>query len=680
MKGADETVKSIKRLKPFCRCIKVFALSIATVISLVIGPVVKTYAVSPPESSSAEITENTYDEATQKDGTSKAESGLNTDKPESSFASGSTEAVVVESDSNSGEDKSNQDVPKESKSNLKQSSAPKFSIDTIADGLGVVKDFAVFAQYYTMSCHMEGNIAVNNFEVISGNVGNSNKVFKNIGKFNLNISIDAGSLNVGRTYSVYIFDNPNRTGNPVFKKELTITDANGSEHITATGLDASKVYYVFLLDSQNNIISQSNVTGEQAVSSSNDSYIKNVIAFKDEVFQPAGDFQQRVVFGNDYRLNSSTDPQKTYQTTGDGTYILIRKNDGKALGKIGGGTNNKVSIATESFPIDFDGIFTRLNSLSSELSSGDFNSNVKVINAELKSSGQNALRNALLEALHESDINYLDKTGIPLGEDQYLVININCNGYSSVTIPQCKIGGVDYASWDEKSVIAGRVIWNFFNKDRSGNYTPYSGNVNENSGMLGTILAPEAEVIVNSSMTGAIYAHKVKNPGGEIHKMTFWPSKTVTRNLNFNIPYSLTVKKVWSDNNDAAHKRPSQIIIDLYHSESGDAGIRGTLLQTVTIKRNADGSWPEYTFTNLPNSGFYKVVERPVDGYVSNTTTSKKACGDIITITNTYLPTYTLPSVGGIGTDKFTSTGLVSIISAALFLIILRRRDKALIS
>lgn len=653
-----------------------FALSIAAFITLVIGPSLQVCAVSPAASSNAEITANTSSTAAE-DASSMVTSSENASTPVSSSAAGSASGTVRESDGNSDKAKDKQDVlPEKSKGNLKKSAVPKVTVDTIADKLGIVDSFAVFARYFTMACHMEGNIAVSNFEAISGNIGNTSKVFKNVGKFDLNISIDAGSLNVGRTYKVYIYDNPGRSGNPVFKKELTITDKNGSENLTVTDLDASKIYYVFLLDSNNNVISQGDAVGEQAVSSSNDTYIKHVVAFKDEVFQAAENFQQRSVFGSEYRLNSSTDPTKTYQTSGDGTYMLIRKDNGKVLGKVGGGTTNKVNIATGDFPIDFDSIFTRLNSLSSDLATGDFDSSIKVINAELKSSDSDALCTALLETLHETDKNCLTKTGIPLGEDQYLVINVNCNGSSSVTIPACRIGGVDYGAWDETSVIAGRVIWNFFNKDSSGNYTPYKGKVNENSGMLGTILAPEAEVIVNASMTGAVYADTVKNPGGEIHKMPFFRFKTY-RNLDLNIPYSLTVKKVWSDNNDEAHKRPSQVIIDLYHSETEDAEASGTPLKTVTISRNADGSWPEYTFTNLPNTGFYKVVERPVDGYVSTVTKDRNASGDIITITNIYLPAYVLPSVGGSGTGKFTGIGSCIIVSAVLLLIILKRRDKA---
>lgn len=673
-------MKIKKRLKPFYRCISVFAITIA-LVSFVIEPPVKTCAVSPSKSSSAGVTEKTNDTVTETASSSMA-SSPNTNQTASSSSSFS-EKVVSESSNNSGEIKSQQEVlPEKSKNSSKISSAPKITVNSIADQLGIVDDFAVFARNFTMACHMEGNIAVNNFTAISGNIGNTSTVFKNLGKFNLNIAIDAGSLNVGRTYTVYIYDNPNRSGTPVFKRELAIKDANGNEHISVTDLDASKIYYVFLLDSHNNVISgpyQGDASEGQAVSSSNDSYLKNVIVFKDDVFQAAENFQQRTVFGSDYRLNSTTDPSKTYQITGDGTYMLIRKNDGKALGKVGGGKNNKVSIATGNFPIDFDGTFTKLNGLSAGLESGDFDSNIKVINAELKNTDSDALCTAILDALHQTDRNFLTKTGIPLEENQYLVVNVDCKGSPTVAIPACKIGGVDYGAWDEKSVIAGRVIWNFFNKDSTGNYTPYKGKVDVASGMLGTILAPEAEVIINSSMSGAVYSHTVTNPGGEIHKMPFWRSKTVNREMNFYIPYSLTVKKIWSDDNDEVHKRPSQVVIDLYHYTSADE-TSDTPLYTVTIRENADGSWPKYTFTNLPNSGLYKVVERPVDGYISTIKECKNVCGDIITITNTYLPTYTLPCVGGSGTGIFTSIGSGIIILSILLLIILRRRDKVLIT
>lgn len=82
-----------------------------------------------------------------------------------------------------------------------------------------------------------------------------------------------------------------------------------------------------------------------------------------------------------------------------------------------------------------------LSNLSSTLSPVDSSDTMKVINASPVSDGQFALRDAMSKALGYKNMdNDLTKQGIPLNENQYLVVNVDCTNRKSVTIPACPIG------------------------------------------------------------------------------------------------------------------------------------------------------------------------------------------------------------------------------------------------
>lgn len=67
---------------------------------------------------------------------------------------------------------------------------------------------------------------------------------------------------------------------------------------------------------------------------------------------------------------------------------------------------------------------------------------------------------------------------------------------------------------------------------------------------------------------------------------------------------SIYIVKKWEDNNNAAKKRPEQILVDLK--------LEGKTLDTV--KLHAGNGW-SYTFTNLPEGDGYRVEEHEVTGY-----------------------------------------------------------------
>jgi hypothetical protein len=106
-------------------------------------------------------------------------------------------------------------------------------------------------------------------------------------------------------------------------------------------------------------------------------------------------------------------------------------------------------------------------------------------------------------------------------------------------------------------------------------------------------------------------------------------------------PVDLTVKKVWSDENDKHDVRPDSVTMTLYNGD--------TAVEKVTL-----GEWNDWTFIwiDLDGDGDWSVLETGIPkGY----TPSYRTIGDVVTITNTATLIQTgqlswpIPVMGGLG-------------------------------
>lgn len=106
-------------------------------------------------------------------------------------------------------------------------------------------------------------------------------------------------------------------------------------------------------------------------------------------------------------------------------------------------------------------------------------------------------------------------------------------------------------------------------------------------------------------------------------------------------PKDLTVKKVWSDENDKSGSRPDYVTVTLYNGDKA--------AQKITL-----GDWNNWTYTwkDLDGSGNWSVIETGIPkGY----TPSYRTEGDVVTITNTASLIQTgqlnwpIPVLGGLG-------------------------------
>ena len=110
-------------------------------------------------------------------------------------------------------------------------------------------------------------------------------------------------------------------------------------------------------------------------------------------------------------------------------------------------------------------------------------------------------------------------------------------------------------------------------------------------------------------------------------------------------PVALTVKKVWSDDNDEQDIRPNSVTVTLYN---GDTAVDKAIL-------SADNGWT-YRWTNLDGSGEWSVLETSIPkGY----TPSYETDGEVVTITNTATLIRTgqlnwpIPVLGSLGVVMF---------------------------
>jgi choice-of-anchor A domain-containing protein len=591
--------------------------------------------------------------------------------------------------------------------------------DAIADGLGIARNFAVFAQHFTLaSSEVEGNVAANSF-IGGGQLKLTPAVLSDSStKFDLNISVSPGG--VGRKVGIYT----DSVGTTKIKNSPFTMDVNGTA--TVTGLDSNTVYYAYLMQSDgitpilSSVATTNKITsGNTVISTNNDNYIQT---FKNHVtnslFANGGvgpNIPTSITFGSSYSLtggNASADGK-----TGNGKSSLMQSSSTTLINTIAdAGVNCTANIAEKGkFPINFDSAFSALSAFSSSLS--NLTQNLSILNATPSptgtsaeytpprpmvinisgANGDEALRKALAHIVYsiahgsEDENNVLTNTGITLGDQQCVVINVDCPSNIPVKIPACNIMGENYGTAYSEN--ARRVIWNFYDSTNSGT-KGYTGTVNiSDGGVQGTILVPSGTVSKNGPTTnGAIYANTVLNNGGEIHKMTFRPKPNVgIQYVSFTVPLcnttSLTVKKVWSDCG-YSNSRPPSIIVRLLQN-GVDINQTGTLYSS--------NNWSPCTFTNLPlmdstNKAYiYTVVEEDVPYYTATYSTPTSAanaasistlctcpdpCDDTITITNTYTPAIVLPETGGTGTNLFYGAGVGIILFSAVLMIIYQLLEK----
>ena len=194
------------------------------------------------------------------------------------------------------------------------------------------------------------------------------------------------------------------------------------------------------------------------------------------------------------------------------------------VGNMGGGEISDKSIppkgpSTVTGPVDEDGTF------------------VSIYDVEVGEDGKFIVKDDM-GWLNDSRVDDKSKVGIPIQENEYVIINLICpsNDPSSVVTLAPGTSDITYFVEDgqTKGEVVGwadggntdsgasqRVIFNFVYVDENGLMQPYQGKVVPNNGHGGTLLVPEGRVEVTSNVhNGGIIANEVLNAGQEIHQRT----------------------------------------------------------------------------------------------------------------------------------------------------------------
>ena len=372
----------------------------------------------------------------------------------------------------------------------------------IAAGLGKARQYGVVANLLENNLDFETNIAVNTLTGSNGEIGNTHDV-----TYPSAASLTIHVYNAKAACQFGIFADA-EAAQQIGENVTVGVDENGSGNTTVSSLEAGRTYYVMpYKDEKPDAEHAEKVTVPQTtdnLASGAVSYVGTVESSTGVLtLKSAGETKSKVVFGANNSLQG--EGGQRVLSTADSRRYTINLNGSSVV--IDDGTQNpNVSGMLSSL----SGFADRLSGLAQNVSE---DAAVKVLNLSTADGSAESLRQAVAAAMGFSDANAVQNNGILLNSNQYLIININSS--APVTrLPEVKIGGVNPGeSWN---TVASRVIWNF------GSYSS-TVHTSANAGTLGTLLAPNAQVIADgSSMNGPVYANEVHHiSGGEIHRIPF---------------------------------------------------------------------------------------------------------------------------------------------------------------
>lgn len=433
------------------------------------------------------------------------------------------------------------------------------NVEDIVKGLGTSIDYAVFANKFTQQTHMEGNIAVKdayisqifNFTsaVIKVNRSNTysitvkNEKEGNIADGNFKFALFTKSLNSETGKEEYT-----RTKHDI----ITVTTKNGEGTANFKDLNPDIKYYIFELDENNNPIMNNTVTsdgmtvkygdeeiiiGESNLKNANTSYIENIKQWTNHAADGNDGESPKLVIPKKEYLNLSTDANGNLSHNNSGIVqdldnkkleLIVIDDDGKNYTVVNDNENGGYKLqerANEYKTIDFNSEFQKLNSFSSILyNTATSSDEVNVVNLDADGNiSVDGQANGLNYGRAESETLELSEY---LKDNKYLVINVDMSDIDNIELSNLiNWGDLDGTiSWN---TVSTRILWNFYNKDKN---TPYTGNIRiKKNNIIGTILAPSANIIVDTTINASVISNEVSNPGGEIHKSQFNQSRMKRR-------------------------------------------------------------------------------------------------------------------------------------------------------
>lgn len=479
---------------------------------------------------------------------------------------------------------------------LAEAGSNSITVEHLLDRFGITSQFAVFANEMEAEGHMEGVIAVKKLTLNGGFVISTarNGGQADSGKLTLVVTKKIEGTAPDRTtyhFGVYEAD-ASKNAKPV--QTFDIVGA-GSESVSLSPGN----YRVFELDE----------SGNQIQNGQGDGFTVSYDALNLNGGLNGGTgYDNKTSYVDNFTIGTSS------QMNIDGNGILYVGEENTVKDRVvttpEGAKITVQNVETIHKPtnVDWDANFKRLEALSRELASctADYNRTdlttpgVRFLNVKVPANGV-ITKQLIANSIGESDQNL--NSGIPLGEEQYLVVNLDCSAVKegNVVLPEVGPNSNNAGGWKPEYC---RMIWNVVN-----NGDCYNGTVSMQNAAAGVILIPKGTVDQSATFGGSILANKAVRSTQEIHQHSIRvnsQARTVITNTYAGITKGLSLKKTDVDGNALRG-----VTFELYAADENWEKANATPVQSQT----SDSSG-KVAFNNLQPGNYLLFESKAADGFV----------------------------------------------------------------
>lgn len=290
----------------------------------------------------------------------------------------------------------------------------------------------------------------------------------------------------------------NRITSSELKEDMEVVDDYMifGDDITITGDHEGNIAANKATINNSSLGNTSNVDEE----SSNVNYIENLEGFTSEARQDT-----TILVGKENNVIGETD---------NGNAVTI---DGQKIGM-----KDNVNVEYIEEDINIEGELDKLAETSKELAKLKTNTITGV------EENTNKVHIKAEENDDEFTVVSLKGSDLQKGENEYYVqteegkttiMNIDTEGIKDLIINAKFWFDEVRADWNDK---ASNILWNFFNKNEEDEVEAYDGKITTTDLMMGTMLAPKAEVYVGAgNWNGSIICDTFLGNNAEVHKVDF---------------------------------------------------------------------------------------------------------------------------------------------------------------
>ncbi|XME01272.1 Spy0128 family protein [Lachnospiraceae bacterium C1.1] len=515
-----------------------------------------------------------------------------------------------------------------------------YTIDDVVEGLGEATEFAVYANKFISGAHLEGNIKVGVFDVLSNQayLDANERIYKNLSLDEIIVTKTVKNGDNGVFYFASVDRDRNKLDtfsiNTNSSNSITLTEDNYPKTWRALNSVSQGIVYIYELDGENGDVIGHEGTykgtygdytvkyttsddttsdyGSNAVSNTLlTNYIGDLISSK-SVYNLGHNFFSNNNLG--IMTYFGKDTVGFDSSANNGGAVTITNTEGNVFSvENSSNLSNYIVKAEKDFTDDISTELKSIGKFSAQLANAYNGAQsgkdaMSVIN--LKSTTGN-----LREDLHDAGffsaengavngaVKYMfkDSSGreYPETDEEYLLINIDASDYDSYSLSQMVIDGYNPDSESQFSRLSSHVIYNIVTKDSDGNFQPYEGTVTQDGVVGGQIIAPYATVKQGSGLFGCIIANVFDrtSANGEVHKLTL---SSIARKIRVDVTNEADsdttdaeVKKIWNDGNSVYRWDTAKIgLCTKYKNQKGSFGEYATYNKYAELNYDsASASW-----------------------------------------------------------------------------------------